>query len=226
MAVQDLHTTTAQHCPDCNYKPCACSDASVTPFGTPRISPAQLPPSPCGPSSPRNRLSTRLDTKVSNTKPSVPTPENLLPANPPILTNLEKLDYTSRYACRRPSPLVCPNQALVRELDIIRQSRMLECEERSALSYQRALSVIKGAFTCGALGKGTGIQSFGLAAYPHEIRSLKQVAKLPYIGVKITGLVRGTLGHMTIVREEFVARRSKNSSTPAKSQKPVSTACT
>ncbi|KAI0800345.1 Nucleotidyltransferase [Fomes fomentarius] len=163
VAVQDLHTTTAQHCPDCNYKPCACSDASVTPFATPRISPAQLP-LPGGPSSPRKPSSTQRDTKAWDTKPS-----NLLPANPPILTSLEKLDYTSRYACQRPSPLVCPNQALVRELDIIRQSRMLECEERSALSYQRALTVIK--------------------AYPHEIRSLKQVAKLPYIGVKITGLV-------------------------------------
>ena len=50
----------------------------------------------------------------------------------------------SRYACQRASPLVCPNQALVRELDVIRRSRALEGEERSSLSYQRAASVIKG----------------------------------------------------------------------------------
>ena len=57
---------------------------------------------------------------------------------------MEKLDSMSRYACRRASPLVCPNQALVEELSIIRQSRMLEGEDRSALSYARAASVVKG----------------------------------------------------------------------------------
>lgn len=61
------------------------------------------------------------------------------------MTDLEKLNYMSLYACQRASPLVCPNQDLARELDIIRQSRALEGEDRSALSYQRAISVIKGA---------------------------------------------------------------------------------
>jgi hypothetical protein len=52
-----------------------------------------------------------------------------------------KLPHTARYSCCRASPLVCPNQGLVRELDVIRRSRSLEGEERSALSYQRAIAV-------------------------------------------------------------------------------------
>ena len=51
------------------------------------------------------------------------------------------LSHTSRYSCCRASPLVCPNQGLVAELDVIRRSRSLEGEERSALSYQRAIAV-------------------------------------------------------------------------------------
>ena len=74
-------------------------------------------------------------------------PKNLLPLEPPIPTDVGKLSYTSRYACQRASPLVCPNQALVRALDTIRQSRALEGEDRSALSYERAASVIKCAST-------------------------------------------------------------------------------
>lgn len=51
------------------------------------------------------------------------------------------LSHTARYSCCRASPLICPNQGLVAELDIIRRSRSLEGEERSALSYQRAIAV-------------------------------------------------------------------------------------
>ncbi len=39
-------------------------------------------------------------------------------------------------------------------------------------------------------GSRTVADSTAYAAYPHEIRSLRQVEKLPFIGVKITGLVR------------------------------------
>lgn len=52
-----------------------------------------------------------------------------------------KLSHTARYSCCRASPLICPNQGLVGELDVIRHSRSLEGEERSALSYQRAIAV-------------------------------------------------------------------------------------
>lgn len=55
--------------------------------------------------------------------------------------NMALLDFTSRYSCQRASPLFCPNQNLVEELDIIRRSRTLEGEERSMLSYSRAIAV-------------------------------------------------------------------------------------
>lgn len=55
------------------------------------------------------------------------------------------LQYSARLACARASPLVCVNQALVSELDIIRSARTLEGEARSALSYSRAIAVVKGA---------------------------------------------------------------------------------
>lgn len=49
--------------------------------------------------------------------------------------------YKSRFACERYSPLICPNQDLVKELHIIKLAREMESEERSALSYSRAISV-------------------------------------------------------------------------------------
>lgn len=47
----------------------------------------------------------------------------------------------SRFACQRLSPLVCPNQALLQEIGIIKWSRHLDGNSRSALSYSRAISV-------------------------------------------------------------------------------------
>ncbi|TBU40726.1 Nucleotidyltransferase [Dichomitus squalens] len=175
VAIGDLHETTVQHCPDCNCKPCGCSDDS---------------PSPTPPTSPRPRTAELSSSPTSPSAASVPepaersvyVPENLLPPDPPIPTKLETLDYTSRYACQRPSPLVCVNQSLVRELDTIRHSRWLEGEDRSALSYERAASVIK--------------------AYPHKIRSLAQVVKLPFIGTKIGGLIEQYLNTGTILEAE------------------------
>ncbi|TFK87051.1 Nucleotidyltransferase [Polyporus arcularius HHB13444] len=170
VAIQDLLETTVEHCPDCNCKPCACSDGDSE-AATPRFEAKQLPSPLSSPSISVKQRAMSTSTKKEEKKPVLPkpVPEHLLPPDPPIPTNLAKLDYMSRYACQRASPLVCPNQALVRELDIIRRSRDLEGEARSALSYERAVSIIK--------------------AYPHEIRSLKQVEKLPFIGVKITGLI-------------------------------------
>lgn len=52
-----------------------------------------------------------------------------------------KAHYTSRYACLRPCPLVCPNQGLVNQFGIIRRSRELEGKDTSALSYERTISV-------------------------------------------------------------------------------------
>ncbi|KAL1945254.1 hypothetical protein VTO73DRAFT_2105 [Trametes versicolor] len=171
VAIEDLHETTVKNCPDCNCKPCACADSSASAL-SPSSSPKRARHLPSPPTSPST---SRHDTS----KQPVSIPAHLLPPDPPNVTDLEKLNYMSLYACQRASPLVCPNQDLARELDIIRQSRALEGEDRSALSYQRAISVIK--------------------AYPEKIRSLKQVQKLPYIGVKISGLVDEFLdnGHIS-----------------------------
>ncbi|KAI0359237.1 Nucleotidyltransferase [Trametes cingulata] len=181
VAIEDLYQTTVEHCPDCNCKPCACSDSShtATPVSSPRRTHTHLPSPPTSPCK-----SSSHESESEKPPRAVSIPAHLLPPDPPILTNLQKLDYTSRYACQRASPLVCPNQDLVRELDIIRQSRALEGEERSALSYQRALSVIK--------------------AYPDKIRSLKQVQKLPFIGVKISGLIEEFLDSGKITEAQTI----------------------
>ncbi|KAI6009829.1 hypothetical protein EDC04DRAFT_2771985, partial [Pisolithus marmoratus] len=89
------------------------------------------------------------------------------------------LDYTSRYSCQRGSPLTCPNQGLVRELDIIRQCRFVEGEERSILSYARAIALT------------------GLPAYPSPIDAKKlqdEVARLPFIGEKLLSMIEEYTG--------------------------------
>ncbi|KAF8488161.1 hypothetical protein JB92DRAFT_3017861 [Gautieria morchelliformis] len=59
----------------------------------------------------------------------------------------KNISYMSRFAVQRASPLVCPNQAMVVQLDVIRNARALDGDERSAMSYSRSIAAIKGA-TC------------------------------------------------------------------------------
>lgn len=66
-------------------------------------------------------------------------PAFLLP--PPVPPPPAELDHTARYCCSRASPLVCVNQPLCAALDVLRRSRALESNERSALSYARAIAV-------------------------------------------------------------------------------------
>ncbi len=156
VAVQDLHETTVEHCPECNCRPCACSGPSMS--STPLMSPR--PPYPEG--AQRLSLSPPPPTfapsahAMEEKERAASIPKNLLPPDPPIPIKVGKLSYTSRYACQRASPLVCPNQDLVRALDTIRQSRTLEGEERSALSYERAASIIKCAFPVSSSKPRTG----------------------------------------------------------------------
>ncbi|KAI1785267.1 Nucleotidyltransferase [Ganoderma leucocontextum] len=184
VSVQDLQETTVEHCLECNCKPCACSGPSMSP--TPFMSPR--PPQPEGGQpqlpTPPTSTSTSFASEPEGKERAVSIPKTLLPPDPLIPTNLEILSYTSRYACQRASPLICPNQDLVRELEIIRQSRTLEGEDRSALSYERAASVIK--------------------AYPHKIKSVKQVEKLSFVGPKITGLIEQYLDKGQISEAEAI----------------------
>lgn len=166
VALQDLREETIQNCPTCDKVPCECEDTDIEAeppgpevhYPSPPASSGSAPSSPTLPSMQRQLKHASEPESSSNSLPlkskpveveevsavSDPIPEHLLPPVPPIPTDLKRLDYSSKYACRRASPLVCPNQALVLELDIIKRSRALEGEDRSALSYSRAISVIKG----------------------------------------------------------------------------------
>ncbi|KAJ3514756.1 hypothetical protein NLJ89_g2187 [Agrocybe chaxingu] len=60
------------------------------------------------------------------------------PTHPCVFKN-----WKSRYACMRASPLVCVNQPLAEELDVLRRSRELEGLRVNALSYERSVAIIK-----------------------------------------------------------------------------------
>lgn len=96
-----------------------------------------------------------------------------------------ELDHTAHFSCSRASPLVCPNQSLCAEFDVLRRSRVLEGNERSALSYARAIAAIK--------------------AFPRVITESErgEVQKLPFIGTKVSNLIDEYLfnGHITEVEE-------------------------
>ena len=51
------------------------------------------------------------------------------------------LSATAKFACQRESPLVCPNQELIEQIDVIRRARELDINWQSALSYARAIAV-------------------------------------------------------------------------------------
>lgn len=65
----------------------------------------------------------------------------LLPPDPPPVFDPASLDHLAQYSCLRASPLGCVNQKLAEELNVMRKWRELEGEERSALSYQKAIAV-------------------------------------------------------------------------------------
>ena len=68
-------------------------------------------------------------------------PAHFLPPDPPPAFDPASLDSGARFSCLRASPLVCANQGLCEQLDVMRRARELEGEDRSALSYLRAVSV-------------------------------------------------------------------------------------
>lgn len=170
VALQDLREETIKNCPVCNAQPCECEDTDVEDEQPPGSEANYPSPPPSSDSPPKTPLLPRADSelrpkakldsppsspssksKLSKAGPSTisrPIPAYLLPPSPPMPTELLKLHYTSKYACQRASPLICLNQALAIELDIIKRSRALEGEERSALSYSRAIGVIKGRYMC------------------------------------------------------------------------------
>ncbi|KAF9228433.1 Nucleotidyltransferase [Gyrodon lividus] len=99
-------------------------------------------------------------------------PQSSIDPEPSVdAADVAALKYMSRFCCQRASPLICPNQALVEELDIIRQSRFLEGEERSMLSYARAIAG---------------------SPYPYRFNEQTKradIAPLPFFGEKLLSMV-------------------------------------
>ena len=58
------------------------------------------------------------------------------PTDPRVFKN-----WAAKYACQRASPLVCVNQALAMELNVLTKSRELEGLSMNALSYEKTVGV-------------------------------------------------------------------------------------
>ncbi|KAL1756325.1 hypothetical protein FB107DRAFT_211622 [Schizophyllum commune] len=149
-ALRELHDQTVKHCPGDDEGACTAPTSAASTFG----------------------MHASTSASTSATKPSAAATSasgSLINLHPPTHEPAPvNLDYRSRYACCRASPLVCPNQGLVTRLAIIRRSRELEDDRISALSYDHAIGAHP-------------------VAYPYEITEdrLNDVSKLPHIGKKM-----------------------------------------
>lgn len=114
-ALKDLHDQTVHNCPDAN----CCGNEKSGSENSSRMAPPPWLNGGTATNSESDSKALRHELEVARAS----------------------LSHTSRYACCRASPLICPNQGLIEELDIVMQSRSLEGEDRSALSYQRAIAV-------------------------------------------------------------------------------------
>ena len=93
----------------------------------------------------------------------------------------------TRFACKRPSPLRCVNQALVDELDVIKTERLLTGDTFSNMAYMRAISAIK--------------------AYPHDLsKNPSQIEKIKGVGRKVLSLVRQFYREGHIVEAKIIRR--------------------
>ena len=76
------------------------------------------------------------DLRPAYTEPKVK------PTDPRVFKN-----WAAKYACQRASPLVCVNQALAMELNVLTKSRELEGLSMNALSYEKTVGVCSILFT-------------------------------------------------------------------------------
>ncbi|TFY83154.1 hypothetical protein EWM64_g845 [Hericium alpestre] len=176
-ALQDLEGTTEAKCP-------TESDGETS-----TASPALSTPPPQRHFQRKSSSPHTPSREPGPSKSATPPPANLLPPDPPYEFNPEDLDYRSRFACMRASPLKCPNQELCEMLDVMRQTREVEGEERSELSYRRAVAVIK--------------------SYPTKIKYRREAEKLPYIGTKLISMIEEYLdtGHISEVDSTLASPR-------------------
>ncbi|KAF7428757.1 hypothetical protein PC9H_007989 [Pleurotus ostreatus] len=106
------------------------------------------------------------------------------------------LSYKARYACQRASPLVCANQSLAKEIDILKRARELEGEAMSALAYERAVATYR-------------------LAYPHVINPSKlefDLAKISSVGKKVQVKIEEylTTGQILEAREILASQRFRS----------------
>ncbi|KAH9952692.1 hypothetical protein BC827DRAFT_1148343 [Russula dissimulans] len=166
-AIPELKEATEKTCSRSRYPSPKSASRSPTPHNNP----------PPRPSSPRPA---RAD---------VAPPAFLL--HPSVAPPLVKLDHTARFCCFRASPLICANQPLCSALDVLRRSRALESNDRSALAYARAIAVSP--------------------AFPRKIttRERGEVQNLPYIGTKIAKMIDEYLFHGHIPEVEQVRQSER-----------------
>ncbi|KAL1745039.1 hypothetical protein HDZ31DRAFT_37285 [Schizophyllum fasciatum] len=156
-ALRELHDHTVQHCPDDGDDGDSNTAASASPY--------------------TSAAATAQNSSGLTARDLRP------PSHEPVTVDL---DYRSRYACCRASPLVCPNQALVSRLAIVRRSRELEDDKISALSYDHAIGV----------------------PYPYEITEdrLDDISSLPHIGPKMISKIEEYLDTGDIEEAASIAR--------------------
>jgi Helix-hairpin-helix domain len=70
-------------------------------------------------------------------------------------------DPSTSLSCRKLTPLISPNEDLAKQLKIISESRRLEGNERSALSYSIAIAAIKAVPHKLKLGEGRTLAGVG-----------------------------------------------------------------
>lgn len=66
-----------------------------------------------------------------------------VPADGEEVTTSAQADLSpdAKFACQRESPLICPNQELIEQIEVIRHSRELDERWQNATAYGRAIAV-------------------------------------------------------------------------------------
>eukprot|EP00158_Paraphelidium_tribonemae_P004413 Partr_v1_DN26741_c0_g1_i2_m8463 putative Polymerase (DNA directed) len=122
---------------------------------------------------PKRKQSADSDSKSSTPPHSLsntPLSKRLKEPNSP---GIDPSFNNSEYACLRPTPLSCVNDDIVGQLKKISKARALVGEERSVLSYDKAIAAIRG--------------------YPRKITSGSEAEMINGVGPKMARMVRDFL---------------------------------
>uniref|UniRef100_A0A8H8CNG3 DNA-directed DNA polymerase n=1 Tax=Psilocybe cubensis TaxID=181762 RepID=A0A8H8CNG3_PSICU len=122
------------------------------------------------------------------------------PTHPRVIEN-----WRSKYACTRASPLVCVNQTLVAELGVLGRSRELEGMGINALSYERAVAIIKCKYLLRIHPYYKTTHRCLRQAYPYPITNetfSRDIVNLPGLGNKT--LSKASLQSWSLSIREFI----------------------